>query len=406
MNLLKEGIEKGFVIKTDRATKLTVDGITDTYPIYQVRLDLLYFNDRNDRIATWISQYMAENGASSFDRSDLEKYNDIIQDFITQSNPDKIKATQNNIEFIGQQKHGVVLNDGRIIDGNRRFTCLRNLSKKDPRYNYFETVILERDFENNAKQIKMLELQIQIGEESRVDYNPIDRLVGIYHDIIENQLLSVKDYAQSTNQTEAEVERMKDLAILLVEFLEAINAPGQYYIARDMDLNGPLVELQGILKNIKDAERREEVKYAVFTNFLMQPSGDMTRFVRELKQVVKEKETKYLDEFVEKEMVITEKVLDQLPAPGMVTRETINVLRADKRTQEELRQTMEITTNKVKAKQTRNKPAQILLKAGDSLETIDTNIFKKLEEEQLAEISEQLDRIMDLVDSIRGALDV
>lgn len=406
MNLLKEGIEKGFVIKTDRATKLTVDGITDTYPIYQVRLDLLYFNDRNDRIATWISQYMAENGVSSFDRSDLEKYNDIIQDFITQSNPDKIKATQNNIEFIGQQKHGVVLNDGRIIDGNRRFTCLRNLAKKDPRYNYFETVILERDFENNAKQIKMLELQIQIGEESRVDYNPIDRLVGIYHDIIENQLLSVKDYAQSTNQTEAEVERMKDLAILLVEFLEAINAPGQYYIARDMDLNGPLVELQGILKNIKDAERREEVKYAVFTNFLMQPSGDMTRFVRELKQVVKEKETKYLDEFVEKEMVITEKVLDQLPAPGMVTRETINVLRADKRTQEELRQTMEITTNKVKAKQTRNKPAQILLKAGDSLETIDTNIFKKLEEEQLAEISEQLDRIMDLVDSIRGALDV
>lgn len=406
MNLLKEGIEKGFVIKTDRATKLTVDGITDTYPIYQVRLDLLYFNDRNDRIATWISQYMTENGVSSFDRSDLEKYNDIIQDFITQSNPDKIKATQNNIEFIGQQKHGVVLNDGRIIDGNRRFTCLRNLAKKGPRYNYFETVILERDFENNAKQIKMLELQIQIGEESRVDYNPIDRLVGIYHDIIENQLLSVKDYAQSSNQTEAEVERMKDLAILLVEFLEAINAPGQYYIARDMDLNGPLVELQGILKNIKDAERREEVKYAVFTNFLMQPSGDMTRFVRELKQVVKEKETKYLDEFVEKEMVITEKVLDQLPAPGMVTRETINVLRADKRTQEELRQTMEITTNKVKAKQTRNKPAQILLKAGDSLETIDTNIFKKLEEEQLAEISEQLDRIIDLVDSIRGALDV
>ena len=66
----------------------------------------------------------------------------------------------------------------------------------------------------------------------------------------------------------------------------------------------------------------------------------------------------------------------------------------------------EIASNKVKAKQTRNKPAQILLKAGDSLEAIDTNIFKKLDEEQLAEISEQLDRIIDLVDDIRGALDV
>ncbi|WP_278244250.1 hypothetical protein [Lachnobacterium bovis] len=29
-----------------------------------------------------------------------------------------------------------------------------------------------------AKQIKMLELQIQIGSEERVDYDPIDRLVG------------------------------------------------------------------------------------------------------------------------------------------------------------------------------------------------------------------------------------
>ena len=112
MNLLQDGIAEGSVIKTDRATKMVVDGLTETYPIYQVRLDNLYFNDQNDRIATWISQYMTDNGISSFDRSDLEKYNDIIQSFIYNSNPDKIKATQKNIEFIGQQKYGVVLNDG------------------------------------------------------------------------------------------------------------------------------------------------------------------------------------------------------------------------------------------------------------------------------------------------------
>ena len=29
MNLMFEGINDGFVIKTDRATKLTVDGVTD-----------------------------------------------------------------------------------------------------------------------------------------------------------------------------------------------------------------------------------------------------------------------------------------------------------------------------------------------------------------------------------------
>lgn len=55
MNLLQDGIVKGTVLKTDRAVKMTVDGLTDTYPIYQIRLDNLYFNDQNDRIATWIS---------------------------------------------------------------------------------------------------------------------------------------------------------------------------------------------------------------------------------------------------------------------------------------------------------------------------------------------------------------
>ena len=46
MNLLRDGITQGFVIKTDRATKLTIDGITETYPIYQIRLDALYYNDQ------------------------------------------------------------------------------------------------------------------------------------------------------------------------------------------------------------------------------------------------------------------------------------------------------------------------------------------------------------------------
>lgn len=54
MNLLKEGIEQGVVIKTEMTTKLTIDGITKVYPVYQVRLDYLYYNDQNDRIATWI----------------------------------------------------------------------------------------------------------------------------------------------------------------------------------------------------------------------------------------------------------------------------------------------------------------------------------------------------------------
>lgn len=402
MNLLRDGITKGFVIKTDRATKLTIDGITETYPVYQIRLDALYYNDQNDRIATWISQYKSDNKTETIDRTDLESYNNTIHEFIVKSNPDKLKSTQKNISFIGQQKYGVVLNDGRIIDGNRRFTCLRNLAVDDPKFNYFEAVILDRDIENSAKQIKMLELHIQIGEEARVDYDPIDRLVGIYNDIIVNKILTVHEYAVSTGaQSDNDVQKEVERAKLLAEFLEAINAPGQFYIARDLNMSNPLIELQAILRKIKDEDKKEEVKYAVFTNCLLQPEGDMTRFLRQLKAVAG---SNYLDEFIEKELEIAESVIDNLPEVGQVNKEVINQLRKDEDTKRELRKTMDIVTNKAKASATRDKPNQILLKAVDSIETIDLNIFKKLTNEQKSEIEEHLSSLENLIVQLREAI--
>ena len=402
MNLLRDGITQGFVIKTDRATKLTIDGITETYPIYQIRLDALYYNDQNDRIATWISQYKSDNKTETIDRTDLESYNNTIHEFIVKSNPDKLKSTQKNISFIGQQKYGVVLNDGRIIDGNRRFTCLRNLAVDDPKFNYFEAVILDRDIENSAKQIKMLELHIQIGEEARVDYDPIDRLVGIYNDIIVNKILTMHEYAVSTGaQSDNDVQKEVERAKLLAEFLEAINAPRQFYIARDLNMSNPLIELQAILRKIKDEDKKEEVKYAVFTNCLLQPEGDMTRFLRQLKAVAG---SNYLDEFIEKELEIAESVIDNLPEVGQVNKEVINQLRKDEDTKRELRKTMDIVTNKAKASATRDKPNQILLKAVDSIETIDMNIFKKLTNEQKSEIEEHLSSLENLIMQLREAI--
>jgi hypothetical protein len=399
MNLLIEGIESGLVIKTKLSRKLTIDGITEAYPVYKVRLDYLFFNDQNDRIATWISQYKADKNISKIDMSDLKAYNDIIHEFIYKSNPDAIKKTQANIELMDQREPGVVLIDGRIIDGNRRFTCLRNLSDKSQKFNYFETVILEKNLENSAKQIKMLELMIQHGEESKVDYNPIDRLVGVYNDIIENRLLTPKEYAMSTNVSETEVSKLMDQAELLVEFLEMINAPKQFYIARDMDLNGPIVELQGILKKSKDEDERDQLKSAAFTNFLMQPHGDMTRFIRRFKTVTS---SKYLGDFLEEQMEIAEQVIDKLPDEGKVTSKVINeVFRSDEDTKEKLKNSLDKAELKAKSSETRNRPLVVLEKVKEMLETVDTNIFSKLNEEQLSSILTQIDSIEEILNIIR-----
>lgn len=404
MNLLTDGINKGWVVKTEMTTKLTIDGITDMYPVYKIRLDLLYYNDRNDRIATWISQYTAAENIEEIDRSSLEEYNNIIQRFIEQSNPQKIKDTQKNIEFIGQQKYGIVLKDGRIIDGNRRYTCLRNLAKNDPKFNYFEAVILDKDIEDDAKQIKMLELQLQIGEDAKVDYDPIDKLVGVYRDIIENRLLTTREYAMSVNQREKDVEKSVELARLLVEFLETINAPKQFYIARELDLNGPLHELYAIVKKEKDEDRKELLKNIVFANLLMQPAGDMTRFVRQIKNTILP--SKYASDFILDESEVVEDIIDRLPPVGEVKESTISELRRDETVQEALKDTMEIYENRAKVSDTKNKPSKLLGKIIDSLEEIDQNIFIKLDDNQKENISELLDLIENKVDEIRGSLDV
>ena len=119
----------------------------------------------------------------------------------------------------------------------------------------------------------MLGLSIQHGEKSKADCNPVDRLTGIYHDVVDTKLLSEEEYARSTNETTAEVHRRVELANLMVEFLEFINAPKEFYIARDLQLTFPLEELQKILRKCHTEDEKEDIKIAVFNNILMQPAA-------------------------------------------------------------------------------------------------------------------------------------
>ena len=143
------------VKKTTLTRKVTYGGKTVVYPVYQVRLDVLFYNDQNDRIATWISRYESENGKDSLNDLNVEIYNRIIENFITESNPEAIQKTQKNIALVGQREPGVTLADGRIVDGNRRFTCLRRMQRESADPVYFETVIMEMDIREDKKQIKL-----------------------------------------------------------------------------------------------------------------------------------------------------------------------------------------------------------------------------------------------------------
>ena len=402
MNLLKEGLEQKLVEKTSMTRKLTVDGVTMAYPVYRINLNCLFYNEQNDRIATWISQYKANNAGVTPDSSDKESFNNIIEKFIIESNPDAIKKTQTNIELVDQREPGVVLSDGRIIDGNRRFTCLRRLSKRNDRFKFFEAVILDRNYESSAKQIKMLELSIQHGEERKVDYSPIDRLVGIYNDIIDTKLLSIEEYAKSTNESISEVKKKVELALLMVEFLDFINAPKEFHIARELQIYYPLEELQKVISKCQTDDEKKDLKTSIFNNILLQTSGDMTRFIRNFKTIIG---TPYQEEFIEEQKTLAEKTLENIPQIGQINTETIkDVIRGNNERKQELEHSIEKALLKAKKNETRNKPIQLVEKATTFLEGIDLNIIQKMNDSEIQRLNRQVKIIQELVDEIKNHL--
>jgi len=399
-NLLIDGVAMGAVIRTDLARKVTLGGITQAYPVYKIRLDLLYYNDQNDRIATWISQYRSEHNGAIPSLAEREAYNRIIEQFVIESNPGAIAQTRDNIRQVDQREPAIVLSDGRIIDGNRRFTCLRLLSKEDDKFNYLEAVILDPTQGNNARQIKMLELSIQHGEEGKVDYNPVDALVGLYHDVVETQLLTVVEYARSTNSKPGAVKKRIEVAQLMVEYLEFINAPKQYHIIRDLELLFPLEELVRMLKKCQSEDEAEDLKIVVFTNILMRTSSDLGRFVRKFKDIMS---SEYYASYIEEQKEIATRVLDVLPQVGQVDADSLReTVKSHTEIVKELERSIDKALSKLHRSESQNRPLQILEEANMLLSTVTLEMFDEFSEADFNPIREQIVLLRDKLKTLIG----
>lgn len=391
--------EDSRVIKTGATRKLNIGGVTKNYDVYAVPLELLFYNDQNDRIATWLSQYSVEDEFNN----DREKYNNRIENFIEESNSKALNKTKNNIKAIGQNIPGIILNDGRIIDGNRRFTCLRQLHRENIYdYGYFETIILEGGIANE-KQIKFLELTIQHGEDGKIDYNPIDKLVGLYRDVVLNELLTIEEYAQSTNIKTKDAKKELRIALLMAEFLEFIGRPNQFYLAREWDINGPLREIDGALQKEKDEDRKEDIMLVMFTNLLIKPNQDMTRYLRTVKNLVADSE--FGSDYLEDQLENTEKVLDLMNEddnPDI----SYNTVRGNQELIYTFANSTELFEEKIKISQVRNKPLTLLEDCEKRIKDIDIHIIYRLDEDEQYEIKEKIKVLQNLLMRMDDEIDV
>lgn len=388
------------LIKLDRKEKLTVDGHTENYQVYKIKLSDLYYNDQNDRIASWISKYKFDNQIDEMNFDDIEEYNELVSKFIIKSNENAFKTTKKNIELVGQDVPAVVLLDGRIIDGNRRFTCLREIEKEKKETGYIEAIVLEKDVTKDQKAIKLLELYLQHGREERIGYNPVDRLVGVYKDIVKTQLLTEEEYARTTNMELKEVRDMVKRSQLMIEFLEFINMPEQYHVARDLEIEGPIREIEGVLKKAKDDETMEDIKNIIFASIIMKPKGDITRYIRDFKNIIN---SSYQDEFIDKQLDLTEKVLEKIEDAEEVNSDYINHhIRSQEEIKDEMLEDFEKYQERLKKNKTLNSPSAQLEKAIIAIESIDKNIIIKLNDESYHKLVDTLTELEDTLNSFKA----
>ncbi|WEV69712.1 hypothetical protein OZX73_02190 [Bifidobacterium sp. ESL0775] len=302
---LRDLVDQNIIKKTGAYKKYTINGQNKAEPIYSISLKYLYYNDQNGRISTALQKYLSTHEGEHIEPcSDIESdgasyevegkpatYNDLFASFIVASNRGRLLQTKETIQKNTQQEPGVVLNDGRVIDGNRRFTALRLIQQEENVEQYFEAAILEFDIDNEVdkKTIKQLELDLQMGKEDRVDYDPIDRIFDVYNTVCEQKLMTAQEYAKSIGKKNAKgVNQDIEEAKLISGFLKFINASeSSYYLAKEMKLDGPMHEIRRVLDNnglLEDGEVCSAIYSLLAISYAKvsrgDGNGDVTRDMR------------------------------------------------------------------------------------------------------------------------------
>lgn len=406
---LNELIKNGNIEKTTLTKRLTIGSETKDYPVYKFPLEYLYYNDQNGRINTVYHQYISNHGKLTPEIGE-SKYNEIFEKFIFESKKQALKDTQVSISEKGQQEPGVILSDGRVIDGNRRFTALRRIQKETKIQQYFEAVILSFDISNkiDEKKIKELELDLQLGREERVSYDPIDRIFDVYNTIEVQKLMTPEEYKKASGAGNTKgINKDLRLAKLIIKFLSIVapneNPIDKFYLARELKLDGPLEDIERTINKLK--KDKETITQNVLTILAVQIAKsevgdrDITRKIRDVKYNIldnpemKEHFISATDEHVDNIIDFFESnPIDQASDLKNNLNNNLEIAEISSK----LLQTTNRLSNKGQITANRRQSLVKLQEIRDTLEDLSSEDLKELYEKEFFEAKEILQEIRDL----------
>lgn len=207
---------------------MTYNGEIRTFDAYRIPLDILVYNPYNGRIGSEVKSYERQHHRLNPENADDIK---IIEDFLWRSKISANEATMQSLLKDHQKQYGIVTADGMIIDGNRRASLLNRLWR-DPSVNandkqhcrFFLAIILPQDADK--KEIIRLETTYQMGEEAKLDYNPIEKYLKC-GDLIEAGFTE-SEIADFMNIPKAQVMMYLRVLHLMDDYLESYGYEGIY----------------------------------------------------------------------------------------------------------------------------------------------------------------------------------
>ena len=238
--------------------KLFYKGKNEHFGVYRIDLDYLIFNRHNGRIEaemlTWEKEHVAP--VDAYD----EELHAKIEAFLWESSKSRNQHTLKDLDAKGQQRPGIISLDGVIIDGNRRAMLLKRLEKSKGKQ-YFDAIILPDSYAGNEKDIVRLETQYQLGEDSKVEYGPLQKYLHAKR-LARSLGIEAEEIDILMGQQSGRADELLEIMDLMDEYLEYIGCPGLYLMLKDSGgtKEGMFVDLYRDLKRY--ASDKAHVRWA------------------------------------------------------------------------------------------------------------------------------------------------
>ena len=211
--------------------QLLYRGQLSPFDVWAIPLDALIYNQYNGRIGSVVKSF--EKSSHTLNPEQEEDIA-LIEKFLWESKENANEKTLNSLRETGQIKFGIVTSDGVIIDGNRR-ASLMNRIRRDPRTtqqekdrcSFFKAVILPETA--TKREILQLETSFQMGEDAKVDYNPIEKYLKC-RDLVEENFAR-NEIAAFMGIDKREVDLNLEILELMDKYLAFYEYDGLYTMA-------------------------------------------------------------------------------------------------------------------------------------------------------------------------------